>query len=31
MATRLAYEHFDLSPSEQRQQQNLFEEKDHES
>jgi Holliday junction DNA helicase RuvB len=31
MATRLAYEHFDLSPSEQRQQQNLFEEKDPES
>jgi Holliday junction DNA helicase RuvB len=31
MATRLAYEHFDLSLSEQRQQQNLFEEKDPES
>jgi Holliday junction DNA helicase RuvB len=31
MATRLAYEHFELSPSEQRQQQNLFEEKDPES
>jgi Holliday junction DNA helicase RuvB len=31
MATRLAYEHFELSPSEQRQQQYLFEEKNHES
>ena len=31
MATRLAYEHFNLSPSEQRQQQDLFDQKNSES
>jgi Holliday junction DNA helicase RuvB len=31
MATRLAYEHFNIFPSEQRQQQDLFEQKKSES